>query len=253
MINTESLPGLSSQTLPERLNRIEIPLGWVRTVEPLRPYAKNLVLLLGTSGTGRDSLLDEMRRIDPSFQRIRRVTTRPNRNDAESDRIISTPCTEFMDGCRENTIVCQYNYPVNQQWYGIPTEELQKITSGPAFLEGTPELMALKTLLPESRLFVVVPGSLEQIKSQLITRDTEMNTETTRRYRQARRELTSLITRLPRLIAEQFVDGVIANTPPLSDSANRALDQIDRRCGSDSVPTKLLLDIQQYLSEWRQS
>jgi ribose 1,5-bisphosphokinase PhnN len=253
MMNTESLPGLSGQTLPERLNRIEIPLGWVRSVEPLRPYAKNLVLLLGASGTGRDSLLDEMRMIDPSFQRIRRVTTRPNRNDAESDRIISTPRTEFMDSCRENTIVCQYNYPVNQQWYGIPIQELQKITNGPAFLEGTPELMALKTLLPESRLFVVVPGSLEQIQSQLTSRAREMDSETTRRYRQARRELTSLITRLPRLLAEKIVDGVIANTPPLLDSANRALDQIQKRSGTDSIPTQLMWDIQQYLSEWRQS
>ena len=62
------LPGIAMQRAPDRLNRIEIPSQWNKQLEPIRPFANNLTMFLGTSGTGRDSLLEGVLQRDSSYQ-----------------------------------------------------------------------------------------------------------------------------------------------------------------------------------------
>ena len=253
MIATETLPGLYRQTKPERLERIEIPLGWVRSVEFLRPFASNLTMLLGTSGTGRDTLLDAIRALDPAYDRVMRTTTRPYRNPDEDARIISIDENKFMQGVLANRIVCPFLYPANAQRYGIPIEELSKLQKGTVLLEGTSELIPLKTLLPQAWLFVIVPESLAQLRSQLNGRDGTQNPETKGRIRQATRELTILLSRLPSLVSDRIVDGVIINSPPIETAAAQALQQIQGQTKQTSIPSQLAEDIKSYLSLWRSS
>lgn len=222
------LPGLYAQCEATRLDGIEIPLGWVRSVESIRPYAKNLIMMLGVSGAGRDTLLDAIREAYPDYQRIRRTTTRPYREEEEQGRILSVPPAEFRSAVKQNSIICSYLYPPNAQFYGVSLSELEKLRQGKGLLEGTSELIPLKILLPESKLFVILPESLSQLTSQLENRDGRENAETTRRLLRVKRELSVLFGRLPNILNVGLVNGVLINAPPLKTSVQRAIVQISK-------------------------
>lgn len=240
---TESLPGMYYQANVDRLTQIDLPSGWVRSIEPIQPYGSNLTMLLGTSGTGRDSLLDAMRTMDPRLDRIRRVTTRNYRDETDRTRILSLTRDEFYEKQTNGKIICSYLYQPNEQWYGIAIQEMDRLRKGPALLEGTTELIPLKLMLPSSRIYLVLPNDLRQMQTQLLSREGSTS-EGKWRATQAIRELSCLVFRLPSLLRAKVINGIIINTPPLADSAKNALNQIEKSIVCTSIPYQLISDLQ---------
>lgn len=245
----ESIPSLWYQSDPQRLNQTDIPLGWVREAAPLRPYAQNLFAIVGTSGCGRDTLLDAMMALSPALARVRRTTTRPPRYPNESVRILSLSDSSFVLTQKNQKILCPYRYPPNGKWYGISQDELKKITLGPAVLEGTAEILPLKMLLPESTTVIIVPQSFTQLKRQLICRDGNTS-ETKKRIERSQRELAILLTRLPQLLETNTINGIVINDDTPKNLGVRALAQIQTKVWPTAVPQELQTDITNYLSQW---
>lgn len=244
-----SIPSLWYQSDPQRLDQTNIPLGWVREVVSLRAYAQNLFAIVGTSGCGRDTLIDAMMVLSPTLARVRRTTTRPSRYPNESARIISLSESSFTAIQQNQKILCPYRYPPNGKWYGISQDELKLITRGPAILEGTAEILPLKRLLPESTAVIIVPQSFNQLKQQLIGRDGE-TTETLKRVERSKRELAILLTRLPRLIETNVINGIVINDDTPANVGSRTLIQMQGNLWPTAIPQELQADITNYLSQW---
>lgn len=249
MKEIESIPSLWYQSDPQRLNQTTIPLGWVTMVEPLRPYSANLLAIIGSSGVGRDTLIDAMILQDPTLARIRRATTREQRYPGESLRIDSYPNELFASIQDSQKLLCPYRYPVNDKWYGIPFDELSKITNGPAILEGTAEPLPIKMLLPDSTAVIIVPNSFDQLRTQLVKRDGN-TLETRRRIERSQRELALLVNRMPSLFQNNSIDGIVINNDTPERLAQRTLIQMETNNWETDIPSQLQNDVSNYLSAW---
>lgn len=249
MREIESIPSLWYQSDPQRLNQTTIPLGWVTMVEPLRPYSANLFAIIGSSGVGRDTLIDAMMLLNPSITRIRRTTTRAQRYPGESLRIDSRSEESFASIQESQNILCPYRYPANDKWYGIPFDELSKITNGPAILEGTAEPLPIKKLLPDSTAVIIVPNSFAQLRDQLMKRDGD-TPETRRRIERSQRELALLVNRMPSLFQNKSIDGIVINNDTPERLAQRTIIQMETKNWESDIPTQLQDDVSDYLSEW---
>lgn len=249
MKEIESIPSLWYQSDPQRLNQTTIPLGWVTMVEPLRPYSANLLAIIGSSGVGRDTLIDAMILLNPSIARIRRTTTRAARYPGESLRIDSRSEESFASIQKSQNLLCPYRYPANDKWYGIPFDELSKITNGPALLEGTAEPLPIKRLLPDSTAVIIVPNSFEQLRDQLVKRDGN-TPETRRRIERSQRELALLVNRMPLLFQNNSIDGIVINNDTPERLAQRTIIQMETNSWETYIPSQLQDDISDYLSTW---
>lgn len=249
MREIESIPSLWYQSDPQRLNQTTIPLGWVTMVEPLRPYSANLFAIIGSSGVGRDTLIDAMILLNPSIARIRRTTTRAQRYLGESLRIEARSEESFASIQENQNLLCPYRYPANEKWYGIPFDELSKITNGPAILEGTAEPLPIKKLLPDSTAVIIVPNSFAQLRDQLMKRDGD-TPETRRRIERSQRELALLVNRMPSLFQNNSIDGIVINNDTPERLAKRTIIQMETKNWETCIPSQLQEDISDYLSEW---
>ncbi|MEK7543978.1 MAG: hypothetical protein AAB557_03865 [Patescibacteria group bacterium] len=249
MKDRESIPSLWYQSDPQRLNQTTIPLGWVTMVEPLRPYSANLFAIIGSSGVGRDTLIDAMMSLNPSIARIRRTTTREQRYPGESLRIDSRSEESFASIQENQNLLCPYRYPANDKWYGIPFDELSKITNGPAILEGTAEPLPIKRLLPNSTTVIIVPESFTQLQTQLVNRDGD-TAETHRRVARSQRELALLVNRIPSLLQANLIDGIIINNDTPERVAQRTFMQMETKNWETIIQSQLQNDVSDYLSAW---
>jgi ribose 1,5-bisphosphokinase len=85
------------------------------------PDGRRLVLVVGASGVGKDSVLDGARaafRADPRVVFVRRVITRPAGSGGE-DHIAATP-EEFSALCRAHAF--SIHWPANGLAYGLPRQ-----------------------------------------------------------------------------------------------------------------------------------
>lgn len=249
MKEIESIPSLWYQSDPQRLNQTTIPLGWVNMVEPLRPYSANLLSIIGSSGVGRDTLIDAMMLQNPTLARIRRTTTRKQRYPEESFRIDSRSEESFTLIQNSQRLLCPYRYPANDKWYGIPIDELSKITNGPAVLEGTAEPLPIKMLLPDSTAVIIVPDSFDQLRDQLVKRDGN-TPETRRRIERSQRELALLVNRMPSLFQNNSIDGIVINNDTPERLAQRTIIQMETNNWGTCITSQLQDDISDYLSKW---
>ena len=137
-------------------------------------YGEKLLIIFGSSGVGRSTLVNELIKQDPLSQRIKRITTRELRTQNESEEIISTPTQDFLNRVNSNQIITAVNYPVNNQLYGITLNEISKLESIPpenfGIVEGTGEAWQLKKLFPNSTLVLVLPPTLKDLENRLINR-----------------------------------------------------------------------------------
>lgn len=249
----ESLPGFYAMCAPERLNRVRIPIGVYSSLEELQDNSDQLMLLVGCSGTGRDSVLDAVLEKDNRFKRAKRITTRPNRTQGEVTRISSITFPEFAAGVEEYQIINPLFYIPNKQWYGLSLQELKELDKRPLIIEGPSDLILIKRLLPKVKLIVLLPDNFYQIERQITQRSNgTMNEEEKQRVQQTKRELSILVNRLPILIRDGLVDGVVTNDAAPIDAAEKILS-IWKGAELYDVSQKLKKDIAVYLSAWSQS
>ena len=130
-------------------------------------FGKNLILLLGVSGGGRDTVLEECLELINKSERIRRISTRQPRNGIkEGERMMFLVKKDFLEGFETKNIFFAGHYHVNNEFYGINCKEIRKIKNKKNiyFIENTLIGLSLKKAFPKSRLIILIPPSFKFLK-----------------------------------------------------------------------------------------
>ena len=164
----------------------------VDRTEPGAPGAL-LVIVSGPSGVGKDSVIEEIRRVprDPDYHYVVTCTTRPRRR-YEIDGVHY----HFLDGTefvrlRDEGELLEAN-EVHGNWYGTPRADVRD-----ALRQGHDVILKIdvqgaavvKQKVPEALLIFLVPPSLEDLFGRLQARATESADELDIRQRNAALEL----------------------------------------------------------------
>jgi guanylate kinase len=174
IINTaELLPPFEDQFSVVSMENLEIRSAALEIRKKVSD-GRNLCILLGSSGVGRDTILEaclDLRK--RSFDRIKRITTRQIRGPADFSRMIFTDEKTFLKDFKKGQIVFAGRYRVNSKLYGINQNELLKLKNKEKlyFLEATLVALPLKKLFPLARLILILPPSKKVLKERLASRD----------------------------------------------------------------------------------
>ena len=187
-----------------------------------------LVIVSGPSGVGKDSVIEELRRVprDPDYHYVVTCTTRPRRRYEVDGIHYHFLSRKAFAGLRDAGELLEAN-EVHGNWYGTPRSDVRiALGSGHDVIlkidvQGAAEV---KQRVPEALLIFLVPPSLEDLFQRLQARATESADELDTRQRNAALELarqedydhvvvneTGQIERTARRIHEIIVEEKAAN------------------------------------------
>jgi guanylate kinase len=164
----------------------------VDRTEPGAPGAL-LVIVSGPSGVGKDSVIEEIRRVprDPDYHYVVTCTTRPRRSyEVDGVHYHFLGEAEFTR-LRDDGELLEAN-EVHGNWYGTPRADVRD-----ALRQGHDVILKIdvqgaavvKQTVPEALLIFLVPPSLEDLFGRLQSRATESADELDIRQRNAALEL----------------------------------------------------------------
>jgi len=203
----------------EELFKAEVMIKMKMRPEALRLAKKigsgeNLYIFVGSSGAGRDTVMEECLRQIKNSVRLRRTTTRkPREQVKDQKRLIFITEKAFLKDFKKGEIIFAGRYKANQKLYGISKKEVLKIKLKPQIphlLEENFSGLPLKVLFPKAKLIVVLPPSIDVLKDRLFSRDGQ-NEEAEKRFATSLLEIKTVLKNLKELIDQKFVDAVIIN------------------------------------------
>lgn len=195
------------------------------------PKHDKFCIFIGSSGVGRDTVLEAcMEYIDESI-RIRRTTTRGLREDIkDQSRMIFIDEQTFLKDFKSGKILFAGRYSANNKLYGIGQDELVKVKNNHekiALLEENFSGLPLKVMLPASRLIIVLPPSIEVIKQRLFNRD-KSDEENKKRFEISVTEIKAVLGNIGGMIKEGFVDMVVINDDNPQKTAEKISNAISK-------------------------
>ena len=150
-----------------------------------------LVVLSGPSGVGKDAALDALKLLDRPWRFVVTATTRPQR-PGEQDGVdyIFLETAAFLkmkerDDLLESAQVYDY-------WYGVPRNQVrQGLQDGKDVilkvdLQGAD---TVRELAPDALFIIMIPSSLDELRSRLTERKTETPSQIALRLSNAQSEL----------------------------------------------------------------
>ena len=176
---------------------------------------KNLFVFIGSSGAGRDTVMEECLNRFKNGVRLKRTTTRKPRETIEEkdkQRMIFTLEKSFLEDFKKGDILFAGRYKANQKLYGISKKEILKIKDkGKSFfLEENFSGLPLKILLPNSKLIIVLPPTLDDLKDRLFSRD-KNDKECEERFKISVLEIKAFLKNSEKLVEEGLLDMIVVN------------------------------------------
>lgn len=172
---------------------------------------ENLVILLGSSGVGRDTILETCLAIVKKAERIRRTTTRVARkNLLEDKRLIFVNKNTFLRDLKNGRLIFGGYYRANNELYGISRKELLKLKNKNKiyFFECTINALPLKKLLPKAKLILLLPPSIESLKQHFINRG---DRDWQKRYKVSCSEIKTVLKNIREVFKTGFIDLAFLN------------------------------------------
>lgn len=206
---------------------------------------KNLFIFIGSSGAGRDTIMEECLSYFKNGVRLKRTTTRNPRETIEEkdkQRMIFTLENTFLEDFKKGEILFAGRYKANQKLYGISKKEILKIRDkGKSFfLEENFSGLPLKILFPDSKLIIVLPPTLDVLKDRLFSRD-KNDKECEERFKTSVLEIKAFLKNSEKLVEEGFLDMIAIN--------EGSPEKVGERLNKAIIRKKRLIDDYQRVKE----
>ena len=222
------LPPFEQLFSTEMIKRVKIRPEAVKLAEKIGD-GSNLYIFLGSSGAGRDTVLEECLAQIKSTVRLRRTTTRqPREYIKDQKRMLFITEKAFLRDFKTGEILFAGRYKANQKLYGISKKEVLKIKLKPKvphFLEENFSGLPLKVMFSKAKLIVVLPPSIDVLKDRLFSRDGQ-DDDAEKRFAISVLEIKAVLENLDQMIEKGFVDMVIVNEGFPKDVGKRVVEAI---------------------------
>jgi len=158
---------------------------------PARPL---LIVLSGPSGSGKDAVLNRMKKLGYPFEYITTITTRSRRPKERNNVDYHFVSTEKFQEMTEHKQLLEWAN-VYGNWYGVPKQPVKQ-----ALDKGRDTIIkvdvqgasTIKKILPEAIFIFLVPPSIEELAERLKQRHTESSLDLALRLKTAEEELKQL-------------------------------------------------------------
>ena len=150
-----------------------------------------LFVLSAPSGTGKDTVINALKRRKMDFHVVSSVTTRaprPGESDGNPYYFVDSETFERMIA---NNELLEYAN-VHGNWYGQPMQQIKENLEAGRDVLLKIDVQGAATVrkkLPDAIFIFLVPGSLDELVQRLAARDTETEEERRVRLNNARNEL----------------------------------------------------------------
>lgn len=174
---------------------------------------ENLYIFLGSSGAGRDTIMDECLAQLTNGERLRRTTTRePREYVKDQKRMLFVLEEDFKGHFEKGEIISAGRYKANQKLYGMGRKELLKLKNKKkrGFIEANFNGLALKAMFPQSKLVVVLPPTADVLKDRIFSRDASI-TESRKRFQTSVSEIRAVLDNLKGMREQKIIEMVIIN------------------------------------------
>lgn len=157
--------------------------------------SKNIVILSGPSGVGKDTIINAWKAANPLVERVVTYTTR-NMRDGEVDGIDYHFVTErtFLEKAKAGDFL--EHKEVHGNRYGTPVEGLSSIVDAGKIAVLKIDVQGALAIMPklqgELSIFLM-PPSLEELEQRLQRRNSESVSQIRTRIRNAKREMAAAV------------------------------------------------------------
>lgn len=154
----------------------------------------NLIVISGPSGSGKGSIIDNLKKYNDNFWLSISMTSRKIRpGDIENKTYFFVSREEFMENVNDNNLLEYAEY--NGNYYGTPKSKIQeKLDAGiDVILEIEIQgALKIKELIPSTIFIFILPPSMKELKKRLVNRKTEDREKIINRFTTAYQEINEV-------------------------------------------------------------
>ena len=188
----------------------------------------NLIVVSGPSGSGKDSIINNLFKYNNNFWVSISMTTREKRsNEVEGINYFYVTEKEFKNNIKNNNLLEYTNY--NGNYYGTPKSHImEKLNAGIDVIlvieiEGA---INVKELIPDTICIFILPPSMSELKRRLINRNTENKDKIIKRFKTAYKEINE-ITKYNYVVVNDILEDATIKLNSILISERSRVDRIE--------------------------
>ena len=188
----------------------------------------NLIVISGPSGAGKDTIINELKKINKNIWVSISMTTRSIRpGDIENVSYYFVTKEEFETRIKENKFLEYAEY--NNNYYGTPKDKIiDKLNEGIDIIleieiQGA---LKIKQLIPDAIFIFILPPSLKELKRRLINRNTEEIDKIIDRFKTAYQEINE-VTKYNYVVVNDDINNAVEKVNSIILSERCRVDRIE--------------------------
>ena len=188
----------------------------------------NLVVISGPSGAGKDSIIENLKKINKNFWVSISMTTRaPRTKEVNGKDYFFVSKEEFEDNIKKDNFLEYATY--NGEYYGTPKSKiLDKLQQGiDVILEIEIQgALKIKDILPKTLFIFILPPSMNELKKRLINRKTDSKEKIISRFKRAYQEINE-VTKYNYVVINDDIDKCVEKVKSIIISNKCRVDRIE--------------------------
>ena len=188
----------------------------------------NLVVISGPSGAGKDSIIENLKKINKNFWVSISMTTRaPRTKEVNGKDYFFVSKEEFEDNIKKDNFLEYATY--NGEYYGTPKSKiLDKLQQGiDVILEIEIQgALKIKDILPETLFIFILPPSMNELKKRLINRKTDSKEKIISRFKRAYQEINE-VTKYNYVVINDEIEHAVSKVQAILLSERCRVDRIE--------------------------
>ncbi len=153
----------------------------------------SLVVISGPSGTGKGTIINELRKEDNIWVSISATSRLPREGDIDGETYFFITKDEFEEKIKDGGFL-EYNY-YNNNYYGTPIEkiDIMRDMGKDVILEiDINGALAVNNLFDDALFIFIMPPSMDELKRRLYNRNTENKEKILERFKTAYKEINEI-------------------------------------------------------------
>lgn len=189
----------------------------------------DLIVVSGPSGSGKDSICNEILKIRSNIQMSISMTTREKReNEIDGKDYYFITKEEFENNIKNDDLL-EYAIVHEKDYYGTPKSNLFKTLD-----EGIDVILIIdiqgalqiKEKYPNAIFIFILPPSMKELKKRLIKRGTETKESLLRRFKSMYKEINT-ISKYNYVVVNDELDDAVIKVNAILESEKCRVDRIE--------------------------